>query len=495
MAGKLVLVVVAAMAALAAVAGAQGEASSAPSTLVVGKQSASCPSPGYLRIRDAIRDAVAGDTISICPGTYAEGPGEHGTSVLTISKDLTLRGAGADLVTIEPRHVGDNRIAADDPDLRDGRGVIIAVIGNKTDPVTVNISGVTVDANGVAATAGIVYIDGQGTISRSHVTGLAVDESKNGYTVPGGFRNGPFGIGIASVTRVKPTPVKPKPIAMRTLTIDHSRVDRYNSIGILIDGATGDYSPTQTSPLTASGVPNRGVLIADVIAGRNSCHHYNDFTAGGQTDPDVGRLIVGDCQPSVSTAGNVRPPLPLYVGPDFGQDGVRVTAGASIQMTGTTISSNLVHGANSPIGTVLAPTPNNDPFALGNHAENNQNLRLGAGVRLVGAAASSVTQSNVTDNAFGVLNTTLNGLANNTATPVAAQNNYWGLRVGSSSAPIPLPTPGPAVWPNTATPGSTFNPPIPENPVNGSPVADASCPTGVLDSHAVTLWEYRRSTQ
>ena len=172
-----------------------------------------------------------------------------------------------------------------------------------------------------------------------------------------------------------------------------------------------------------------------------------------------------------------------------------MTAGASIQMTGTTISSNLVHGANAPIGTVLAPTPNNDPFPLGNHAENNQNLRLGAGVRLVGAAASSVTQSNVTDNAFGVLNTTLNGLANNTATRVAAQNNYWGLRVGSSSAPIPLPTPGPAVWPNTATPGSTFNPPIPENPVNGSPVADASCPTGVMDSDAVTFCPYRSSTQ
>jgi len=113
---------------------------------------------------------------------------------------------------------------------------------------------------------------------------------------------------------------------------------------------------------------------------------------------------------------------------------VRVTAGASVQITGTTISSNLVHGANAPVGTVLAPTPNNDPFTLGNHAENNQNLRLGSGVRLVGAAASSVTQSNVTDNAFGVLNTTLNGLANNTATPIAAQNDYWAVFDGHLQA-------------------------------------------------------------
>src|SRR4029079_14756944 len=72
---------------------------------------------------------------------------------------------------------------------------------------------------------------------------------------------------------------------------------------------------------------------------------------------------------------------------------------------------------------------------------------------------------------------------------------YWGLRVGSSSAPIPLPTPGPAVWPNTTTPGAPFNPPIPENPVNGWPVADPNCPAGVMGSDSVTFCPYRSSTQ
>ena len=107
---------------------------------------------------------------------------------------------------------------------------------------------------------------------------------------------------------------------------------------------------------------------------------------------------------------------------------MRVTAGASVQMTGDTVSSNLVHGTGAPVGSVFAPTPNNDPYPLGNHAENNQNLRLGAGVRLVGAAASTISTSNITDNAFGVLNTTLDGTTTNTATPVVAQNNWWGLR-------------------------------------------------------------------
>jgi hypothetical protein len=347
----------------------------------------------------------------------------------------------------------------------------------------------------VYATAGVVFVDAQGSLNRSRVTGLALDESPNGYTVPGGFRSNAFGVGVAMVTRAKPDDIKAKTPLTRTLTIDHTRVDTYNAVGVLVDGATSDYTPSQSTPLTASGIHNVAVLTNDQISGRNSCQAYNDFTAGGQVDPILGRLIVGDCQPSGSGATGVRPPLPIYAGPDFGQDGVRVTAGASVQISGSTISSNLVHGANAPIGTVLAPTPNNDPFALGNHAENNQNLRLGAGVRLVGAAASSAKQSNITDNAFGVLNTTLDGLNNNTATPVAAQNDYWGLRVGSSSAPIPLPTPGPAVWSNTTAPGGTFNPPIPENPVNGTPVADANCPAGVMDSDAVAFCPYRSSTQ
>ena len=241
MARKLAIVLVAALATMTTAAVARG---GHPKTLTVGQQSATCPNPGYERIGDAIEDAAPGDTIAICPGTYAEGVGTPGTSALTIHKDLNLRGAGADQVTIEPTSVGEKRIAADHPDLRDGLGVIIAVIGGKNNPVTVNISGVTVDANGVDATAGIVYIDAEGSISRSHVTGLVVDEGKNGYTVPGGFRNGPFGIGIADVTRVKPNSGNRPPFAPRTLTIAHTRVDHYNSVGILIDGATNDYSPS-----------------------------------------------------------------------------------------------------------------------------------------------------------------------------------------------------------------------------------------------------------
>src|SRR5690348_5384432 len=82
-------------------------------------------------IRAAIDAAKAGDTVRICQGTYA--------GALKIGKPLTLRGAGADLVTV--------------------KGAITA-----TKDVT--ISGITVDGGGI-------LIDGaKGTVARTRVTNV-----------------------------------------------------------------------------------------------------------------------------------------------------------------------------------------------------------------------------------------------------------------------------------------------------------------------------------
>ncbi len=458
-----------------------GQAVTAPARLTVGN----CPAAHFHTIQSAIDAARPGDTVFVCPGTYAEGTGVRGSNALTITKDLSLIGADADHVTVVPRTSASSggQIAETHPNIRDGKGDIVAVVGGTSEPVTVNIAGITFNANGVYATAGAVFVDAQGSISRSRVTGLDTDESASGYKVPGGFRGNAFGYGIADVTMA----TNASPAAVRTLRIDHTRVDHYNAIGVLIDGATTDYSPySQTSTaLAPSGVRNRGVLTNDEIIGRNLCQNYNDPTAGGPT------VIDGDCEYSGGSQP-IPPPLPLTTGPLFGQDGVRVTAGASVQMSGDTVSSNLVNGTGAPIQSVFAPTPDNDPYSLGNHAENNQNLRLGAGVRMVGAAASTISDSNITDNAFGVINTTLDGTTANAARPVLARNDWWGLRTGA----VTIPAPGPAVWPDIANPSpATYNPPVPENPVNGSQVADASCPAGVADSDAVTFCPYRASDQ
>ncbi|GAA5192643.1 hypothetical protein GCM10023322_52710 [Rugosimonospora acidiphila] len=406
-----------------------------------------CSNGPFRTIQSAVNAAHNGDTVQICAGTYVEGNGARGSNALTITKNLTISGAGADLVHIEARKGA--QLAESHPDIRSGKGVVVAVVG-----ANVAISGVTVDANGANATAGIAYVNSQGSITRSRVTGVDVDESATGYTVPGGFRSNPFGYGIAHVGK------------SHALTIDHTRVDHYNAAGVVIDG---------------SG--NTAVLTNDQIAGRNLCQNFDDPTAGGPV------VIDGDCQASGGSAP-IPPPLPLASGPLFGQDGVRVSGGAAVRMVSDTVSSNLVNGQGAPIQSVYAPTPNNDPYPLGDHSENNQNLRLAAGVRLVGAAKSSITESNITDNAFGVLNTTADGTTANSKTPVRAQNNWWGLRTGT----VTLPTPGPAVWSDVVTP-STINPPVPENPVNGKPVASSACPSGVSDSDAVTFCPYRASDQ
>src|SRR5439155_23526069 len=101
-------------------------------------------------------------------------------------------------------------------------------------------------------------------------------------------------------------------------------------------------------------------------------------------------------------------------------------------------------------------------------------------------------RSNHTDTAFGVLNPPLDDVTPNTATPASATNNWWGLRTGT----VTLPTPGPAVWPDVVAPSpTTYNPPVPENPVNGSAVSDANCPAGIANSNAVTFCPYRSSDQ
>jgi hypothetical protein len=416
------------------------QAGARPSSLSV------CAGPGHFHsIQSAIDAARSGATVRVCPGTYVEGGTARGSNALTIRKDITLVGAGADQVHVQARKGA--RLAESNPDLHSGRGDLVAVIGSDVD-----ISGITFDANGAEVTAGVAYVDSRGSITRSGVTGVDTDESANGYAVPGGFRSNAYGFGIAHVGHG------------HTLTIDHTRVDHYNSAGVVVDGAG-----------------NTAVLTNDQIAGRNLCQNYNDPTAGGPT------VIDGNCE--ASDDPKIPPPLPLTTGPLFGQDGVRVTGGAALRMSGATVSSNLVNGAGSPVQSVFAPTPDNDPYPLGDHAENNQNLRLAAGVRLVGAAPSTITRSNVTDNAFGVLNTAADGTTA-APTPVDARNNWWGLRTGT----VTLPTTGPAVWADVVTPTQP-NPPVPENPVNGTAVADPACPAGVADSSAVTFCPYRSSAQ
>jgi hypothetical protein len=407
-------------------------------TLAVDDDRQDCTAAGYTSIQDAIDAAAPGDTIAICPGRYVEGNGAANSNALTVGKSLTLKGAGADLVTISPRRYdGNDGVIAEDPQsIRYPRGNIITAVGTPVMPVTVDISGVTVDGNGVAAKAGIVFLDAQGSLRRSRVTDIVTSESPGAYDQPGGYRSSFLGYGVAQVTTAQSAAAGTVP---RTLTIASTRIDEYNRIGVLIDAGTDS-----ASPVTPSGLDLHGVITASQIVGRTLCWDAQ---------------VHGDCG-GPNPPGNPDP-KPIADGPLFGQDGIRLAAGARGTISGSIVTQNLVQGTGAPVR---------------NSATNNANLSQAAGIRLVGANASgsSVARTNIVDNAYGVLNAAADGAAD-AANPLMAENNWWGLCSPVGNNRCNGEPPGNTQPVNTGPDVSpTTNPPYPENPVNGAPSAEGS---------------------
>ena len=435
-------------------------------TLTVDDDHGDCPAAAYTSVQAAVDAASAGDTIVICPGAYVEGSGKPGTNAVTITKSLTLKGAGADLVKITPKAdpLVRGSILEPTPDLRNGVGDIVAIVGTPTQPLTVDISGVTVDGydpqgREVAVEAGILFLDAKGSVVRSRVTNVVTSEGNNAYTRPGGWRGDQPGIGIAQTSNALLAPVD----GARKLVIDRTRVDKYNKIGVLIDGAQND-----AAPFTPSGAINWGEITASQIIGRTECIDF----AGTGNCANVGLLTTG---------------------PLFGQDGLRVTSGSYASVDSSLISQNLVNGTGAPTR---------------NSATNNANLTLGAGVRYAGAKMttfatatgpviySRIDRSNIIDNAYGVLNLASDGTTANAGNVVPvtsgrgangygdlllAEGNWWGVRFNSTA------NTGPAISPTT-------NPQVPENPVNGVATADPDDPD-TPTSNAVDFVPYRSGPQ
>ena len=163
-------------ACLPAVVGALLAAPAAPAaTLSVDDDRQDCTAAAYTSVQDAIDAAAPGDTVAICPGHYAEGNGPPNTNALKIDKTITLKGAGADLVTITPRRYdGNDGVIADDQDDSDARlaaGHPLPVGQHRhrrrharpcrsrsTSPAS------PFDGDGVDAKAGVVFLDAQGSL-------------------------------------------------------------------------------------------------------------------------------------------------------------------------------------------------------------------------------------------------------------------------------------------------------------------------------------------
>ena len=113
-------------------------------------------------------------------------------------------------------------------------------------------------------------------------------------------------------------------------------MDKYNRIGVLIDGATEQRRAVPAAPASstaASSPPTRSSAAC-------CCTNFQQ---------------TGNCSASGQPGNNL-----VTTGPLFGQDGVRIVGGAARTLTGNAISQNLVGGLDAPVR---------------NAATNNANLR------------------------------------------------------------------------------------------------------------------------
>jgi hypothetical protein len=130
--------------ALAVTAGLPAAASAA--TLTVDDLGDDCPSAGFTSVQAAVDAASPGDTVAICPGTYAEGPAtvpNGGANAVSIAKMLTIRGAGASKVTIKPKAALTSLLGTT-AGYRTTTGAVIGVFRSGVRTL-VDISGVTVE--------------------------------------------------------------------------------------------------------------------------------------------------------------------------------------------------------------------------------------------------------------------------------------------------------------------------------------------------------------
>ena len=243
-------------------AAALAPATAAASSWTVDDDKADCPSAGFTSIQAAVNQAAPWDTVVVCPGLYLEqstpssgnnSPSQAGSrNGLTITKPLTLKGAGAGKVTIRPAPALGASLAGTAPYLRDGGGNVVTVsrqsLGATDDNENfVDISGVTIESPDAYAEAGVAFFNTSGRIADSVVGPL-----KSG---------GPHGWGVIVTNSLQGAEAG----AQRRVTVENSLVKGYSAGGVLFDDARGaDGAPTTTA---RSGMVEYGYVTGTRVLG------------------------------------------------------------------------------------------------------------------------------------------------------------------------------------------------------------------------------------
>ena len=255
------------------------------STWTVDDDKADCPNARFTSIQAAVDQAAPWDTVVVCPGLYLEqstptsgnnSPSQAGSrNGLTITKPLTIRGAGASKVTIRPAPALGASLAGTAPYLRDGGGNVVTVarqsLGSTDDNENmVTISGVTIESPSAYAEAALAFFNTSGKLVNSKIGPI------------GG--SGPYAYGVVMTNSL----IGAEAGVRREVVLDGSSVDG----AVLFDDARGaDGSATVSA---RSGIKAYGTIVGSRVAGPVS---YTYGQRGSITGSEItGLLTLNDAE-------------------------------------------------------------------------------------------------------------------------------------------------------------------------------------------------------
>lgn len=295
--GRLSAVAIALAAALPATAMA--------ATVTVDNDGADCPSADHTSVQAGINAASPGDTVVICPGVYEEGPDtvpSGGANAVNIAKMITVKGAGADKVTIKPKATIASLLGTTS-DYRNGTGAIVS-INRVSQRTLVDISGITVEGNGTTAVgAGVKFWNAEGTFTQGRVKDVGTPASAQAY-----------GVVVASNLVGDRLPV----------TVSGIQISGYGKAGVVLDSTQnapqlGILATTVSgNTITGAGAqnvgPQQGVLATGLVSGSisgnvitgNKLDDGDPTTTADELSSAGIRLVDLDLSPVSATSTNTK---------------------------------------------------------------------------------------------------------------------------------------------------------------------------------------------
>ncbi|MFA4927481.1 MAG: Ig-like domain-containing protein [Patulibacter sp.] len=344
-----------------------GSATASASTWTVDDDRVQCPSAGFSSIQAAVEQAAPWDTIVVCdglyleqstPNTHANSPAQAGSrNGITITKPLTIKGAGADKVTIRPHPNLGSTLAGTAPYLRDGGGNVITIsrqsLGSSDDNENfVSISGVTVESPDAYAEAGIAFFNTSGRIADSVVGPLRRSAPDTELTTR------PHGWGVVMTNSLQGTVIGG---IRREVSVVDSLVTGYQAGGILFDDARG--ADGATTLLARSGINAYGHVVGTRVEGGGAMSAVSQTGVqfhAGQRGSVVDSEVVGNSSGTARNAVGV-----LLTDAEIGDD-IANPGTPALRISGNQFSGNgyAVFNATIDNGAVRpdAPVPAADNF-------------------------------------------------------------------------------------------------------------------------------------